>query len=287
MKDNKEKDSLFLQDINANEEEYIYRLFHYFYALYKDKKEYKSFIKSVLIFIEAIQFISYAFSSLHQYSWKVDLIHMKLISKIIEGFRLSILMQFLDYKLYSVILYLLVIFIFIISLIVVLQILFINSSSKIFNYSLAFIRVILELNIIIFFIPITEIILIPTKCVNGVVQGVKNGEKCVKGIYYLNVTLGIVGEILFFSWCLFLINFSFYPFQKSMSTIRITSHNDIIILIMKLIAVLQYFLISSEYLSLTILLIISITMFYTCFKESTYNNNSLEYIITIKNSMIF
>ena len=287
MKDNKEKDSLFLQDINANEEEYIYRLFHYFYALYKDKKEYKSFIKSVLIFIEAIQFISYAFSSLHQNSWKVDLIHMKLISKIIEGFRLSILMQFLDYKLYSVILYLLVIFIFIISLIVVLQILFINSSSKIFNYSLAFIRVILELNIIIFFIPITEIILIPTKCVNGVVQGVKNGEKCVKGIYYLNVTLGIVGEILFFSWCLFLINFSFYPFQKSMSTIRITSHNDIIILIMKLIAVLQYFLISSEYLSLTILLIISITMFYTCFKESTYNNNSLEYIITIKNSMIF
>ena len=287
MKDNKEKDSIFLQDINANEEEYIYKLYHYFYSLYKDKKEYKSFIKCFLIFIETIQFISYAFSSLHHNSWKIDLMHMKLISKIIEGFRLSILMQFLDYKLYCVILYLLVIFIFIISLIVVLQILFTNSSSKIYNFSLTFIRVILELNVIIFFIPISEIILIPTKCVNGVVQGVKNGENCVKGIYYLNVTLGIVGEILFFSWCIFLINFSFYPFQKSMSTIRINSHNDIIILIMKLIAVLQYFLISNEYLSLAILLIISITMFFTCFKESTYNNDKLEYTITIKNSMIF
>ena len=287
MKDNKEKDSIFLQDINANEEEYIYKLYHYFYSLYKDKKEYKSFIKCFLIFIETIQFISYAFSSLHHNSWKIDLMHMKLISKIVEGFRLSILMQFLDYKLYCVILYLLVIFIFIISLIVVLQILFTNSSSKIYNFSLTFIRVILELNVIIFFIPISEIILIPTKCVNGVVQGVKNGENCVKGIYYLNVALGIVGEILFFSWCIFLINFSFYPFQKSMSTIRINSHNDIIILIMKLIAVLQYFLISNEYLSLAILLIISITMFFTCFKESTYNNDKLEYTITIKNSMIF
>jgi len=286
MKDNKEKNSLFLQDINANEEENIYRLFHYFYSLYKDKKEYKSFLKCILIFIEAIQFISYAFSSLHNSSWKIDFNHMKLISKIVEGFRLSILMQFLDYKLYCVILYLLVIFIFIICLIVALQIIFINSSSKIYNYSLSFIRIILELNVIIFFIPIAEIILIPTKCVNGVVQGVKNGEQCVSGIYYLKVTLGILGEILFFSWCTFLINFSFYPFQKSMSTIRITSNNDIIILIMKLIAVLQYYLISSEYLSLAILLLISITMFFTCFKESTYNNNNLEYIITIKNLMI-
>ena len=287
MKDNKEKESIFLQDINANEEEYKYRLFHYFYSLYKDKREYSSFIKCFLIFIETIQFISYAFSSLHHNSWKIDLIYMKLISKIIEGFRLSVLMQFLDYKLYTVILYILVIFIFIISLIVVLQILFINSSSKIYNLSLEFIRVALELNVIIFFIPITEIILIPTKCINGIVQGVKNGEKCVKGIYYLNVTLGIVGEILFFSWCIILINFSFYPFQKSKSTFRITSNNEIIILVMKLIAVLNYFLISSEYLSLAILLIISITMFFTCFNQSSYNNNKLEYIITIKNSMIF
>ena len=79
MKDNKEKDSIFLQDINANEEEYIYKLYHYFYSLYKDKKEYKSFIKCFLIFIETIQFISYAFSSLHHNSWKIDLMHMKLI----------------------------------------------------------------------------------------------------------------------------------------------------------------------------------------------------------------
>ena len=287
MKDKKEKDSFFLQDINANEEEYMYRLFHYFYSLYKDKREYKTFIKCILIYVETIQFISYAFSSLHHYSWNIDLKYMKLISKIIEGFRLSALMQFLDYKLYSIILYLLVIFIFIISLIVILQILFINSSSKIYNYSLVFIRVILELNVIIFFTPVTEIILIPTKCVNGVVQGVKNGEKCVRGIYYLNLTLGIVGEILFFSWCIFLINFSFYPFQKSMSTIRITSNNDIIILVMKLIAVLQNFLITDEYFSLAILLIISIVMLFTCYNESTYNNNQLEYTIAIKNSIIF
>ena len=114
------------------------------------------------------------------------------------------------------------------------------------------------------------------------------GDKvtCWHGIHYLNVILGIIGAILLFIWCIFMINFSFYPFQNSMSTIRIYSNNDIIIIIMKLFLCLQHLLISNEYISLFILLLASISMFFSCFNESSYNNNKLEIAINIKNLLI-
>jgi hypothetical protein len=83
-----------------------------------------------------------------------------------------------------------------------------------------------------------------------------------------------------------MINFSFYPFQKSMSTIRINSTNDVIILIMKLIAILQNIFINNEYASLALLFLISYTMFYFCYNENSYNNSHLELIILIKNLLI-
>ena len=287
MKGDKEKNSLFIQDISSNDKDYTISIFRYFFSLYIEKKEYKSFIKFILIFIETIQLISYAFSSLHYNSWKIELKSIKIISTIIGGFRLSVLIQYIDYKIYTAILYLLIALIFAFCLIVVLQILFIDSSSKIYNFSTNIIRITIDLGAIMFYIPVIETILMPIKCVNGQVFGVKNGEECVEGIYYIKVILGIICSILFSGWCIFLINFSFYPFQKLDSTIRISSNNDILIIIMKLFAVLQNLLITNEYLSITILLLISIIMFFSCYNESTYNNNKIEIFITIKNLTLF
>ena len=72
---------------------------------------------------------------------------------------------------------------------------------------------------------------------NGKVYGFEDGEKCWENIHYLNVVLGIIGAFLLFIWCNFMIIFSFYPFQKSMSTVRIYSYNDILIILLKLILV--------------------------------------------------
>ena len=93
---------------------------------------------------------------------------------------------------------------------------------------------IIDIITIVFYIPITEIILIPTKCVNGKVYGVQNPEKCNENMHYLNSTLGIIGTILLFIWCIFILNLSFYPFQNYNSVVRINSNNDIIIIIIKL-----------------------------------------------------
>jgi len=285
-KNEKEKKTLSIQDININNKTIIYKIFRYFFSLNQDKKEDNLFLKCILYIIETIQFISYAFSSIHYNSWKIELSKFKLISSIIQSFRLSTFMKLLNYQEYSIILYFFLILIFILSLIVVLQILFNNSSSKKFKCLSSFIYSIIDLMVIIMYIPITEIYLIPIKCINGNVYGVKNGEKCWKIMHYLKVIFGIIGSILLFFWCIFMVNFKFYPFQKIKSTVRITSDNDILITLMKLFAILQHLLITNEYLSLTILLIISILIFFSCYNNQTYNNNKLEIIITMRNLII-
>ena len=287
LKNDKEKNNLLIQDINSNDKAFTNKIFRYFYSLFQEKKEFKIFLKFIQIFIETTQFISYAFTSNHHDSWKMQNKNIKLIYTILSIFRLSIFMKYLKYKIYSIISYILTIFIFIINLIVLLNILFIDSSSKLYRYSSTIIRSLIDIIAIIFYIPITEIILLPIKCVNGKVDRFEDGEKCWKNFHYLNVTIGIIGAFLLFIWSIFMVNFSFYPFQNSMSTVRIYSNNDIIIITFKLILVLQYLLISNEYISISILFLASISMFVCCYNESTYNNNKLEVAIIIKNLLIF
>ena len=280
-----EKNDYFFQDININNKTLTLKVFSYFYSLFQIKNI-KRFFLYILMIIETIQFMSYAFSSPHYESWKININHMKLLSNIVGVFRITTLMQFIDYKIYTIILYILIIFIFIIFLIIIFQILFGDLSSKLYRFSINIIKQMIDIISIAFFIPITEIILIPIKCVNGKVSDVKNGETCWESMHYLNSSLGIIGALLLFIWCIFLMWFNYYPFQKSMSTIRITSNNDVIIIILKLCIVLQQLLITNEYISLTILLLISIIMFYKCFNEPTYNNSKLEAFITIRNLII-
>ena len=287
IKNDKERTNLFFQDININNKSLTIKIFKYFYTLFQGKKESNLFLKYILIFIEAIQFISYAFSSNHYNSWKLDENKMKLISNILSGFRISSLFQFLQYKIYLIILYFIVIMIFISCLILVFNILFVESSSKIHKISIAYFRIMIDVLTIMFYIPITEIILIPIKCVDGKVYGFTDGENCWENLHYLNMFLGIIGTILLFIWCIFMLFFSFYPFQSLISTTRISSNNDIIVIIMKLILILQNLLITNEYISLAILLLISITIFFSCYNESSYNNKKLEIAINMRNLIIF
>ena len=285
MKDIKGKSTIFI-DMNSNEKTFLNKIYYYFYSLFEVKKEYNIFIKSLLLLIESIQIISYAFSSIHYNSWKLRTNNIKMISNIIEAFRLSIFMKFITYKIYTIISYLLIIFIFIIFLTVILQIFIFDSSSKTYKYTTTIIKSLIDILSIILYIPITEIILLSIKCTNGTISGVKDEPVCWGNMHYLNVILGCLGALLLFIWCIFMVTFSFYPFEKFMSTMRINTNNDIIIIIIKLFLILQNLLISNEYVSLFILLLISITMSYFCYNDSTYNNNKLEIIINIKNFII-
>ncbi len=71
MKEDKEKNALLIQDLNANDKTIINKIYRYFYSLFQEKKEFNSFFKYLQIIIETFQFISYAFSSSHFSSWKL------------------------------------------------------------------------------------------------------------------------------------------------------------------------------------------------------------------------
>ena len=283
MNEDKEYDLLF-NDISLNDKTVMMKAFHYFYLL--NQKQFKLFLIYIFIIIETIQFISYAFTSPHHYSWKIDDDDIILISKIIGGFRLTSLIEMIDYKIYLFIFYSIIIIIFILYIILFFQILYGNQSSKLHQFLSKIINYSIELFDIILYFPLTEIILIPIKCVNGKVYGPKNSETCWESYHYLNIILGIIGAFLLFIWGIILLSFKFYPFQKIMSTTRIDSNNDIINKIAKLFIVLQNLLVSNEYISLSILLIISILLFYIYFNNQTYNNPALEIIITIKNLLL-
>ena len=285
IKNDKDKNSLYIQDI-SNDKSFTFKIFKYFYLLFQNAKESKPFLKFLFILIESIQFISYSFSKNHYDSWKIGDNEIIVISNILSGFRLSSLMSFLKYKIYCIILYFLVIFNFIICLIIILNIIFIDSSSKLYRCSISIIRPIVDIISIVFYTPMTEIMLIPIKCVDGKVYGIDDAETCWENNHYLNMSIGIIGAFLLFIWCNFMMFFSFYPFQNSMSTIRVTSNNDILIIIIKLFLVLQFLLITNEYISLAILIIISITLFFSCYNESTYNNSKLEIALNMRNLLM-
>ena len=278
-----QNNNAFYQDINLNDKLLINKIFRYFYIIFQEKKSINPLSKIIQIIIEAIQLISYAFSKNHYNSWKLDKKNIKIISHILESFKLTTFLQFIKYNEYLVIFYILLIIIFILCLIVLLNIIFIASLSKYQKLSITLIHSFVDIISIIFFIPIIEIILIPIKCVNGKVNGFKDGELCWGMEHYIHFIFGIIGTILLLALCFFIIFFSFFPFQNSLSSIRISSNNDIVILFLKLFVILQNLLISNEYVSLAILLLISIFMFFVCYNNSTYSNSLIETFICIKN----
>ena len=107
MKLNEEKNEYFFQDINFNDKAITFKMFHFFYSILKSSKEYSLFLKCLYILLETFQLISYALTSNHYDSWNIGPKNIRIISNIISIFRFSTIMKILDYKIYSIIFYLL------------------------------------------------------------------------------------------------------------------------------------------------------------------------------------
>ncbi len=277
-----DKNIFTFQDINSDDKTIIIKIFRYFYSLFQERKEFNPFLKYIQLIIEAIQLISYAFTDIHNDSWEGDFG----ILEVTKYLRLSPIIKFCSNNVYFVIFYLLILIVVIFCLIIFLHICFVDSSSSIYLFTITIIRSMIDIISLTLFIPMTEIMLIPSHCVNGKIYGIKVQTECTGSRYFLDMVCGIIGVILLFFWCLFTLNFSFYPFQSPTSTIRINSYNDIIITIIKLIFILQNILITNEYLSLAILLLFSIFVFFNCIGQPTYNNKKLEIAVTVRNFSI-
>ena len=288
MDDKQDKGNKLNQDLLYENKANSNKIYNYFYSLLNYKKD-TSFLELYILYIlETIQLISYALSDPHIDIWKEKSSTLKSISDIIGISRITTLMKYVKFDIYLIIFFILIIFIFALFVFLIVQILFFKTESKFFFATIDIIRSLIYPLFIFFYIPITELVLLPLKCnSDNKVDLVKEGIKCWDNMHYLYSILGIISSILFLLCILFLINFFFYPFNYNDSSIPIHSTNNVIVLIVKYIFVLRFVIVKNEYLSISILFIFSLYMIIQEFDNNTFNNHKLEIFINLKYFIAF
>ena len=287
MDDKKDKINMLNQDLILENSSISNKIYNYFYNIVRTKKE-TSFLELYILYIlETIQLISYGLSQPHTDIWKEKNSSIKKVSDIISILRISSLMKYVKFYIYLIIFFILVFLIFSFCVFLTVNILFFKSESKFFSSSISIIRNIIYPLYIFFYIPITELVLLPLKCNSeNKVDIVKDGIKCWESLHYLYSILGIISSVLFFLCMIFLLNLYFYPFNYHDSSIRIRSDIDNAYLFIKYIFVLRYTLVKNEYLSIAILFILSLYAMIEEFKYNSYNNNRIEIVVNLRNSLV-
>ena len=287
MDDKQDKINMINQDLILENSSISNKIYNYFYNIVRTKKE-TSFLELYILYIlETIQLISYGLSQPHTDIWKENNSSIKKVSDIISILRISSLMKYVKFYIYLIIFFILVFLIFSFCVFLIVNILFFKSESKFFSSSISIIRNIIYPLYIFFYIPITELVLLPLKCNSeNKVDIVKDGIKCWENLHYLYSILGIISSVLFFLCMIFLLNLYFYPFNYHDSSIRIRSDIDNAYLFIKYIFVLRYTLVKNEYLSIAILFILSLYAMIEEFKYNSYNNNRIEIVVNLRNSLV-
>ena len=262
------------------------KIFDYFYYLVNEGKSPSIFILFILYILEIMQLISFAFSSPHANTWKISSKSFKIIFNIISGFRLSPLLGFISFKVFTILFFVFNALQFIFLLNLIIQVLFRESYSKTYQILLTITHALIDPLTIFFYIPLTELFLIPLKCNDSYLFINNNEFKCWSNFHYLLIVLGIINAISFFISILFLDFYYFSPFQIKPSIIKLNSLIDILLLQIKFIYILKYIFIKNEYISIVILLILSIFLLYEEIKHPIYNKRSLELIVNIRNIVL-
>ena len=287
MDDKKDKANIYNQDMIFERQSFSNKVYNYFYTMLKEKKEISFLEIYILYILETIQLISYGLSEPHITTWKEKNSTLKTLSDIIGISRITTLMKYIKFDIYLIVFFILVVIIFGFFVFLIVNILFFKES-KFFLYSVNIIRNLIYPLSIFLFIPITELFLLPLKCnEENKVDIVKNGIDCWNSIHYLYSILGIISSLLFLLCMLFLTYFFFYPFNYHESSIRIQSTNDSLFLLFKFVFALRFMIVKNEYLSIAILLILTLYAMKQEFFEYSFNHDKIEIFINLKYFLAF
>jgi len=280
------RNSVYNQEALSKNNKLKIKIFEYFYHILNKKNKTHKFTLFFWHILEIFQIISYAFDKPHLITWKISSKNMYKFSLVISIFRISPILYHFSITVYYVVLLICVAFNFIFFIIVVLQIMFYQYTSKFYNGLMSITHISISPLTIFFYIPITEILFIIFVCEDNMDVVTQNNLRCFQGIHLFYVILSIL-SLIFFIITLFFINyFYFFPFQPEISTIKLNSRNDSILLITKLVYIIRLIFIKNEYISIAILLLFFIYLLFKEFKNPTYNINLIEIIINIRNFLV-
>ena len=274
------------QDLIEGKKTLKLKIYDYFFNMLTLRKEPSFITLYIFHFIEIIQLISFAFSPPHTLTWNISENNFKYIYYCLSGFRLTPLIHFISFVSYSIIFYIIFIIVIFLFIFLIIQILFRKEESKLFSKFMSFTQLLILPLKVIFFIPFVEYFLIVFNCgeEEGFMRMINWGEnKCWKSEHILFVLLGIIGIIVFLLYMYITNYYYFYPFFIEVSTTRLNSTIDQHIMIIKLIYIIQSISIKDEYVSITILLILSIFLVYSELKDPIYNNERIELFLNLRN----
>ena len=274
------------QDLIETNKSLKIKVYDYFYNLLNLRKEPKFIALYIFHTIEIIQLISFAFSPPHSLTWNISETNFKYVSLILSGFRLTPLCFFISLKAFSVILVLVFFIIIVLFIFLIIQILFRKENSKIYSKFMSFTLLLFLPLRIILVIPFMELFLISFKCKEEInyIRVINWGQyKCWSCTHIIHIILGVIGIIVLLLYLYVLNYYYFYPFFVDVSTTRLNSTVDERLIIIKFIYIIQYVFIKNEYISIAILLILSIILIYSELKEPIFNSEHLELFLNIRN----
>ena len=285
--DNIDKSKNYSKDLNVVDEVSVKTKIFNFYFFVLRKKDINMFICSLLLIIETLQLISFSFSEPHLNGWKIKESKMKNIKLIIGASRLTSIFIYIKHDLYILIYFILLAYIFLHCLFLTMLIKFNKTTSKIYQIGIIFTRYFTTPFTLFLIIPISEIILLPLKCENKRMAVVKNPIKCWDGLHYLYAFLSVISTFAFYGLIVISTIFYFNPFNSKKTTTKISTSSDSFLYITKIFLVLKYIFIKDEYISIVIMLVLSLFNLKKGFDEPTFNNYTLECFLSIRNASFF
>ena len=276
------KNIYYNQEISSEEKSFKTKVYNFFYLMINEKNQTSVITLYILHILEIVQLISYAFDEPHLMTWKVPYQRIQIINVILGAVRINPIILYYFSPMFSFIFYAVVLLNFILMLIIIMQVINRKNNSKIYNGLLIITHILISPLTIFLFIPINEIFLIAFRCLM-----INKIYKCWTKFHYIISTLGVISSFSFILYLTFLNYFCFNPFQHEQTSVKLNPNIDIILIIIKYIYLLNYIFIKNKYLSIMILLIPSIILLYKQYKNPVYQNDKLEMLLNLRNSLIF
>jgi hypothetical protein len=201
---------------------------------------------------------------------------MYYIKLIATSARVAPLLTFLSFVWYMVIWGCILGYIFIHAIIFTMTLRINKITSKFYQLNISFTRYFTTPLSTFLLIPIAEIMLMMLRCENGKVAGFTDSITCWEGLHLLYAFLSVLFSGLFYLLIIVLTIFYFYPFNSKKTSTKVDTTADTFLYIFKMLAVIKYTSINSDWISIVLMGIGSLLNLKRAYENPTYNNYLLE-----------
>lgn len=271
---------------NEEETKIKFRLF-LFYSEVLKKKQVNILITSILLIIETIQMVSYAFTEPLVSLWELSESTEDYLKKIVGAPRITPLYYYLNFNEYLIIWIVLVsaFFIYILFFATILQIN--KANSTIYRFFVFLSRYLIYISPLISVIPSVESVLLIGNCNSEEkFDWVKNGIDCFSGIHFLYLIISFIYCIIFVI-STFMNQFYVYaPFDNCKQKLKVSAYAETVNFVFKLVIIIFYCAGINKKATAVVYFLGSLYVTTISFSNCTYNDTLLNAFVNFRNCSV-